>query len=71
MHRVQVDGDAPENQNPIQASEKDARLIRREYLSMLHLYEELERLEGEGFGIWAGLWSFAQGMRMARLMPGL
>lgn len=70
MH-VQVDGDAPENQNPIQISEEDARLIKREYLSMSNLYEELERLEGEGFGIWAGLWSLAQGMRMAKLMPAL
>lgn len=68
---IEVDGDAPENQNPIQLGEDDAELIKRDYLSMPNLYEELERLEKEGFGIWVGLWSLAQGMRLAKLMPSL
>ena len=65
-----MDADAPENQHPTQAHD-DAGLISLETLSVSDLWTELQRLEAEGFAIWVGLWTFAQGMRINSLMPGL
>jgi hypothetical protein len=65
---LKVDGDLPEHQHPPQQSEEDAEMIRVDTLPLAGLYEALEALEAEGYGVFVGLWSIAQGMRMKEMM---
>lgn len=68
---MQVDMDAPENADP-QQSEDDALMgIQLDTLPLHGLYEALQEKEAQGYAIWVGLWSIAQGMRLSSLMQGL
>lgn len=60
---VEIDGDAPENAKPLQSAE-DAGMITVETLPLDRLHESLTELEAQGFGIWVGLWSIAQALKM-------
>lgn len=66
----QVDGDAPENQHPVQQDE-DAGLITLGTLPVTDLLAELNKLESEGYAVWVGLWNIAMGMSLSSFMPGL
>lgn len=61
---VEVDGDDPVNEKPIQDVD-DAGMISKELISVSSLYDVLKRLEGEGYGIWAGLWTYALALKQA------
>jgi 8-oxo-dGTP pyrophosphatase MutT (NUDIX family) len=55
---IDVDGDDPLNEKPIQA-EEDSGMITKELVPLRGLYDQLKKLEGEGYGIWVGLWTYA------------
>jgi len=67
---AQIDGDAPENQDPVQCAD-DAGAIQIDMLPLRSLPEALAEQEVAGFAVWVGLWAVAQGMRLSSLMPGV
>ena len=55
----------------LQQSQEDEGAITAMLLSLEHLYEELQRLEQEGYGIYVGLYSIAQGLKMTAALEGV
>lgn len=61
---AEIDGDAPENQNP-QQSDEDGKLgVTHEWLPVAGLVQQLSQLEQDGYGIFAGLYSIAHGLQL-------
>lgn len=65
---VQVDMDAPENQNPQQCEEDQLMGIQLDTLPLDNLYQSLQELETQGYAIWVGLWSIALAMNLNNLI---
>ena len=63
---MQVDTGAPENMDPQQCEDDVLMGITLDTLPLNGLYEALQELEGQGYAVWVGLWSIAQGMRLAQ-----
>lgn len=42
--------------------------MSKELLPLGSLYESLQKLEGEGFGVFVGLYGLAQGMRLRQMI---
>lgn len=64
---VEVDGDAPPSP---QALEEDETIEVVEVPLDGRLEERLRGFEAEGYGVWVGLHSIAQGMRMGAMYGG-
>ena len=61
---LQIDGDAPENQNPTQSDEDRKLGVTHEWLPVAGLAQQLYKFEREGYGIFAGLYSIAHGLQL-------
>jgi hypothetical protein len=69
---IQIDGDDMDSSGiKLQQSQEDEGAITTMLLPLEHLYGELQRLEKDGCGIFVGLYSIAQGLRMAAALGGL
>ena len=49
-------------------SDEDNKLISVEAIPFDNLHEQLRKMEKEGFGIFAGLYGIAQGLRLRGLL---
>jgi ADP-ribose pyrophosphatase len=65
MVTVTVDMDLVENQNP-QPQLEENEFIEVFTVPLSNLYQELKRLEGEGYGIDARLGCLAEGIELAK-----
>lgn len=62
---AQIDGDAPENQDPQQSAEDRKMGVRRVWLPLAGLANTLARMERDrGLAVFAGLYSIAHGLAL-------